>query len=114
LKNAEYKGSAALYEQIFAWKASVRAYVSLRIGMQTGVSFEAALSGGDGTSTKVKFVAKVNGQTHTYCDNKLYAAGDKPSCQFSGMTDVTKWKYNVTVYDGDGNKIGSFSGVPED
>ncbi len=88
-------------------------YVSLRIGTQTGVSFKATLSGGDGTSTKVRFVVYVNGQTFDYCDDKKYAAGEEASCQLSNaLQDITGWHYTVSAYDENGNKIGTFSGVP--
>ena len=115
LNNSKYSGAADLYRQIFAWKAEVSTYVSLRIGTQTGVSFKAKLSGGDGTSTKVKFVIKVQGQTFDYCDDKLYSAGSEASCQLSNaLQDITKWTYTVYVYDGNGAKIGTFTGVPTD
>ena len=114
LKKLKYKESASLYKTIFQWKAKVDIEVSLRLGTMTGVSFDAALSGGDGTSTKVKFVVKVDGQTFKYCDDKKYKAGDTPSCQLSNSTqDITKKKYTVKVYDGKGNLIGSASGKPK-
>ena len=100
---------------IFAWKAEMRIWVSLRLGTQTGVSFEAKLSGGDGGSTKVKFVIYVDGQRLEYCDDKLYSAGDSASCQLSNaLQDITKKTYAVTVYDSSGAKIGTITGVPED
>ena len=115
LNSLEYSGAEKLYKQIFAWKAEVSASVSLRIGTQTGVSFEAKLSGGDGGSTTIKFVVRTNGQTFNYCDDELYSAGDEASCQLSNaMQDITKWNYTVQVYDGNGNKIGTFTGTPHD
>ncbi len=115
LKNANYPGAANLANVIFAWKADVRIQVSLRVGTMTGVGFYAKLSGGDGTSTKVKFVLTVQGQTYNYCDDKLYKAGDEASCQFShNSQDVTGFYYTVKAYDGSGKLIGSASGIPED
>jgi len=114
LKKLKYKESASLYTTIFKWKAKVDIKVSLRIGSMTGVSFDAKLSGGDGTSTKVKFVIKVDGQTFNYCDDKKYKEGDTPSCQLTNsMQDITKKKYTVKVYDGKGKLIGSASGKPK-
>lgn len=114
LKKMDYRGAAKVYDVIFAWTADMRVKVSLRIGTQTGVSFYAKLSGGDGTSTKVKFVVKVQGETLDYCDDKLYAAGEEASCQLSNaLQDITELTYTVYVYDGNGNQIGYFKGVPE-
>lgn len=115
LKEMKYKESASLYKTIFQWKADVEIKVSLRMGSMTGVSFPTKLSGGDGTSTKVKFVVKVDGQTYNYCDDKTYKAGEEASCQLSHSSmDITKKKYTVKVYDGKGNLIGSASGKPKD
>ncbi len=113
LTKIKYKESASLSKTIFKWKAKVDIKVSLRMGTMTGVSFNADLSGGDGTSTKVKFVVKMGGQTFKYCDDKKYKAGDEPSCQLSHSSmDITKKTYSVKVYDGKGNLIGSASGKP--
>lgn len=115
LQKENYADSASMSKVIFAWKAEMRIWVSLRLGTQTGVSFEAKLSGGDGGSTKVKFVIYVDGQRLEYCDDKLYSAGDSASCQLSNaLQDITKKTYAVTVYDSSGAKIGTITGVPED
>lgn len=115
LQKENYADSASMAKVIFAWKAEMRIWVSLRLGTQTGVSFEAKLSGGDGGSTKVKFVVYVDGQRFEYCDDKLYSAGDSASCQLSNaLQDITKKTYAVTVYDSSGAKIGTITGVPED
>lgn len=115
LQKENYADSASMAKVIFAWKAEMRIWVSLRLGTQTGVSFEAKLSGGDGGSTKVKFVIYVDGQRLEYCDDKLYSAGDSASCQLSNaLQDITKKTYAVTVYDSSGAKIGTITGVPED
>ena len=115
LQKENYADSASMAKVIFAWKAEMRIWVSLRLGTQTGVSFEARLSGGDGGSTKVKFVIYVDGQRLEYCDDKLYSAGDSASCQLSNaLQDITKKTYAVTVYDSSGAKIGTITGVPED
>lgn len=115
LSDLKYKGVASLYKQIFAWKAEVTAKVAFRMGTNTGVNFYVKLRGGDGGGTKVKFVLQVNGETHTFCDDQLYKAGSEASsCYSSYMADVTRWNYTVKVYDGNGNLIGTFNGVPDD
>ena len=88
-------------------------YVSLRIGTQSGVGFEAELSGEKGASTTVKFVISVGGETYTYCDEELYSDGDTASFTLNNSyRDITKEKYTVKVYDGDGKLIGNRTGVP--
>ena len=116
LNNMGYSGAAKLYSKVFAWKVNLRAEASLRMGTQTGVSYYAELSGGDvGASTTLKFVAKLNGETVTYCDDEQYSAGDEATCQISSaMVDVIKMKHTVYVYDSNGNQIGYFSGLPKD
>ena len=110
-----YKNSSDISKTIFAWRADVRIYVSLRLGSQTGVGFDANLQGGDGTSTKIKFVISSSGETHTYCDEQLYSAGNTASCQLSSpFIDLTKESYTVRVYDGNGNLIATKTGVPTD
>ena len=115
LQKENYADAESMAKVIFAWKAEMRIWVSLRLGTQTGVSFDAKLSGGDGGSTKVKFVIYVDGQRMEYCDEKLYSAGDTASCQLSNsMQDITKKTFTVNVYDSNGASIGTITGVPED
>ena len=110
-----YKDSKSMLKTINAWKAEVSVDVTLVLGSQTGVGFYAKLSGGDGSGTKVKFVTTVDGETSSYCDDKLYFAGDTAECGMSSMFfDLTKEYYVIKVYDGKGNLIGSFSGKPKD
>jgi len=115
LKQIQYSGAEYLYRQIFAWKAEISMQVSFRMGSNTGVDIKAKLSGGDGSSTKVRFTVQVSGQTLNYCDDKQYSAGSEPSCTISNpVQDITKLTYVVTVYDENGNSIGTFRGVPYD
>lgn len=114
LEAANYADAADLAKVIFAWKADMRIWVSLRLGTQTGVSFDATLSGGDGTSTKVKFVVYVDGQTLEYCDEKTYSAGETASCQLSNSyKDITALTYTVDVFSSDGVCMGTITSVPE-
>ena len=109
-----YKNSSAVAKNVFAWKADITMKASLRIGSMTGVSFTAKLRGGDDTSTKVKFVVTVQGETLTCCDDKLYKAGDEPSCQITNsMRDITQLRFAVRAYDSKGNLIGQANGIPE-
>lgn len=114
LTDISYKDSKTLSQKMFAWKADVSIYVSLRLGMQTGVGFNAKLSGGDGNSTKIKFVISYDGETESYCDESFYKEGDTPSCQRTAIGDITQTNYTVKVYDGSGNLIGQASGLPKD
>ena len=114
LKNDNYSGAAKLYKKIFAWKAEITVKVAFKMGSNTGVNIYAKLSGGDGGSTKVKFVTQVSGQTLTFCDDELYKAGSEASsCVSNYMQDITRMTYKVKVYDSNGNLIGTFEGVPE-
>ena len=114
LNDLKYTGAAKLYKQIFAWKAEISLKVAFKMGSNTGVNVYAKLSGGDGGSTKVKFVTQVSGQTLTFCDDELYKAGSEASsCVSNYMRDITGLTYTVKVYDGNGNLIGTFKGVPE-
>lgn len=110
-----YKDATAISKVIFAWKADVSIEVSLRLGVQTGVSFSAKLSGGDGGTTKIKFVISSKDYNDSYCDNQAYSAGDTASCGISSaFVDVTKNHYTVKVYDENGNLIGAASGIPKE
>ena len=112
LSEASYKDARALEKKMLAWKAEVTITKGMSFGIQSSVDFAAALRGGDGGSTKIKFVISYNGTTDSFSDEKLYSVSQTVSCNLSGLGDFTKNYYTVKVYDGNGNLIGQASGRP--
>jgi TolA-binding protein len=114
LISVEYKDSYSMKHDVFAWEADIGIYVSLRVGMQTGVGFAANLIGGDSDGTTVKFVVYTEGETYTYCDEEVYYAGSSVSCQITSLSDITNDYFTVKMYDEDGYLIAEKSGYPEE
>lgn len=118
LLRAGYAGADALSQEMHTWHAEVSWEVSYVIGSMQAMLITAKLyGGGDGTSTSVTFVIidDATGQSKSYTPEGTFSRNEEISCTLSssGGEGLIGNSCTVQVYDGDGNMIGSKSGVIE-
>lgn len=112
-----YKDSTTMAKAMLDWHAEITATKSFSIGTYNEVQISAKISGGaPGDQTKITFKVQTSwGDNLTYSPG-TYGSGETATAAINnnGYNYLNTWtlNYNVTVYDGNNNVIGIFSGYP--